>query len=214
MGTEADPERQAFSHALAGGKGGASMNRSVRGFSLIELMIVVAIMGLLAAVAIPSFLKFQGRTRQTEARTNLRALWVSQKAFYQEHDTYESRLAVLGFQPERANRYAYYVGAPGTTCQDRSTASLSTVGSYNCVQVDTFYLQGEDPEPKDPERADPAPLVRGAMGSFEAAAVGNVDNDLDPDSWMIFSTPRVMTCSGALVSVVPGEACNTRNDLE
>ena len=45
-----------------------------RGFTLIELMIVVAIIGILAAIAIPNFIKFQAKSKQSEAKTNLKAI--------------------------------------------------------------------------------------------------------------------------------------------
>ncbi|MBI2370572.1 MAG: prepilin-type N-terminal cleavage/methylation domain-containing protein, partial [Deltaproteobacteria bacterium] len=44
-----------------------------QGFTLIELMIVVAIIGILAAIAIPNFLRFQAKSKQSEAKTNLAA---------------------------------------------------------------------------------------------------------------------------------------------
>ena len=43
------------------------------GFSLIDLMITVAIIGVLTAIAVPSFLRYQMRARSTEAATNLKA---------------------------------------------------------------------------------------------------------------------------------------------
>ncbi len=52
--------------------------RSKKGFTLIELMIVVAIIGILAAIAIPNFLKFQAKSKQSEAKSNLGAIFTGQ----------------------------------------------------------------------------------------------------------------------------------------
>jgi prepilin-type N-terminal cleavage/methylation domain-containing protein len=59
-----------------------------KGFTLIELMIVVAIIGILAAIAIPSFLAMQLRAKRSELPTNLDAIRTAEKAYHAEWDTY------------------------------------------------------------------------------------------------------------------------------
>ena len=55
---------------------------SPRGFTLIELMIVVAIVGLLAAVAIPSYIKYIRRSRTVEALLNIRTMYDGAAAYF------------------------------------------------------------------------------------------------------------------------------------
>jgi type IV pilus assembly protein PilA len=56
-----------------------------RGFTLIELMIVVAIIGILAAIAIPNFRSFQLRSKRAELPTNLRSIKIAQMAYHAEN---------------------------------------------------------------------------------------------------------------------------------
>ena len=66
-----------------------------KGFTLIELMIVVAIVGLLAAIAIPGFVSYQAKARRTEAFANLAEIARTQKSFQAERDVfYEVALPV------------------------------------------------------------------------------------------------------------------------
>jgi type IV pilus assembly protein PilA len=62
--------------------------RKQEGFTLIELMIVVAIIGILAAIAIPNFLQYQMKSRQSEAKVNLNAIKTSEVAFQAEKGCY------------------------------------------------------------------------------------------------------------------------------
>ncbi len=78
-----------------------------RGFTLIELMIVVAIIGILAAIAIPNFLRFQAKTKQSEAKTNLKAFFTSAKATFGEAGTYVC--GRCGWEPEPGRNYNYWV---------------------------------------------------------------------------------------------------------
>lgn len=77
------------------------MNRSA--FSLIELMIVVAIIGFLAMISIPSFTKFLAKAKRSEAYMNLSSLYAAQRVYWAEHGTYSLNLSgpnSIGWKPE------------------------------------------------------------------------------------------------------------------
>lgn len=98
------------------------------GFTLIELMIVVAIIGLLAAIAIPNYMRFQLKTKSSEAKTNLAAIRTAEESYFSEFGRYISATAEpaaipgttktefsitnlgfqdLGFAPEGAVFFSY-----------------------------------------------------------------------------------------------------------
>jgi type IV pilus assembly protein PilA len=93
------------------------------GFTLIELMIVVAIIGILAAIAIPNFLLYQAKAKQAEAKSNLGAIYTSQIAFRAERDRYAQTISgTLDWAPAGSTRYAYTLGG-GTTAQFTANAT-------------------------------------------------------------------------------------------
>lgn len=70
------------------GKKAAQLIKKATGFSLLELMVVVAILGVLATVAVPRFNIFRARARQSEAKSNLGVIFTLQEAFSIDHETY------------------------------------------------------------------------------------------------------------------------------
>jgi type IV pilus assembly protein PilA len=108
-----------------------------RGFTLIELMIVVAIIGILAAIAIPNFVKFQCRSKQSEAKGNLRSLYVAQEGYAAEYESYVAISAIsaggngsngIGWRLKGAKvRYTYTVSATATTFTGIASGNTDSV---------------------------------------------------------------------------------------
>jgi prepilin-type N-terminal cleavage/methylation domain-containing protein len=137
------------------------MHRSKRtaGMTLTELMIAVGMIGLLASLAIPSFITYQARARRSEAYVNLGAISRSEKGYFAEQGIYfeaptqpitvgadlgaESHewtpaaaadFGPLGWEPEGKVRYSYDVNTGSTNCACNDTCFTAT--AYGDVDED------------------------------------------------------------------------------
>lgn len=77
---------------------GTRAGRRRAGFSLVELMIVIATMGAIAAIGIPSLQKYVYRSKRNEAFLNLNGIYKSQKAFQAENGRYGTTFDEIGFE--------------------------------------------------------------------------------------------------------------------
>lgn len=116
--------------------------KSQRGFTLVELMVVVAIIALLAATALPQFRKYQARSRISEGRLALASLYTALESFYAEFNHYHTCIGFMGYIPSGAATDRYFnVGfslsttVHATTPQACTATALASTYAYSGTKV-------------------------------------------------------------------------------
>lgn len=145
------------------------------GFSLIELMVVIAIIAFLAMIAVPNFNRFIAKAKRAEAYMNLNAIYAAQKAYWAEHGTYSDQLngvGSIGWKPEGNFYYTYgFIGSPGRN---------NFVGKLN---TSTTHLQ----------------LGKATNTGFIAVAAGDIDGDGTPDILTVDENNNIVIVQDDLV---------------
>lgn len=131
------------------------------GFTLLELMIVVAIIAFLAMIAMPNLMHFLAKAKRAEAYMNLHSIYAAEKAYFAEKGAYSPVLSGqggIGWKPEgykgggKQEKFHYTYGFPGSEGKNFFTGKLETPASHlsrgkadktGFVAVATGYINGQ-----------------------------------------------------------------------
>ncbi len=179
-----------------------------KGFTMVELMVVVAIIALLSAVAIPNFQKYQAKAKTSEAKLQLSALYLAESTFFTEYNQYGTCLDTMGFNPIKEESQRYYAvgfkdkggtlnddavddnGAP-TPCKSAANACISTGNTSNCFAYAGGKSVGGATAPADVTSQGTASATANAFLGF---AVGYISTDFTTgtgDSWSVDETKKI-----------------------
>jgi type IV pilus assembly protein PilA len=167
------------------------------GFTLVELMVVVAIIGLLSAVAIPNFRKYQAKSKMSEAKLQLSSLYTAESAFFSDFNIYSTCLSYMGYNPASEKSQRYYAMGFNVAANTDATAfaaavnsGLQTAGGGDvCSRTETVGTEGRS---------------WFAAGKGTGSAIASAANFLD---WTVYGTQATNS------STVPaGDETGINND--
>ncbi|MFB0532541.1 MAG: type IV pilin protein [Desulfatiglandales bacterium] len=110
--------------------------KNQKGFTLIELMIVIAIIGILAAIAIPQFSAYRRRAYNSAALSDLKNFTTAQEAYYVDNATYCSSPAVL------VSGFGAYTSDKVSILINTANANTYNMISYHSSGDKTYFISG------------------------------------------------------------------------
>jgi len=174
-----------------------------KGFTLVELMVVVAIIGILSAIAIPNFKTYQARAKTSEAKIQLASIYQAELALQADYDSFATCLADAGYSAPKSGNY-YAVGFPiangtanqivrdnGGSCQDAAGFGFDAKRKVAGIAMTAGDLSNVQANAADFDNGFSTPQVSNNGDGFLAGAIGTISSDLgktgatENDAWAI-----------------------------
>jgi len=115
--------------------------KNQQGFTLIELMIVIAIIGILAAIAIPQFSAYRQRSYNSSAQSDLKNAATAQEAYFVDNSSYCGEKDTL-----TGATYGLYISAPGNVSVVLEVTAADeqqyTMGAYHPSGSESYEITG------------------------------------------------------------------------
>jgi len=166
--------------------------KNQKGFSLIELMMVVVIIGVLAGVGIPQYQKFQMKARQSEVKSLLSGMYLAQKTFFSEWNQYYGDFNAVGYGLDGTLGYHMTFGAAGPVLGPAAHPNLVYRGNAAPVWRATQFCGGPNTCVVNAgvaanQAVAGAGIPAGGL-TFDFGGVANIDSDPNLDTWRIDET--------------------------
>ena len=133
-----------------------------------EVLLLIVVFGTLIYLSIPNFLRYSGRSKNSEAKQNLGAIFTAYTSYHSDYNTYPS---------------ASFITLQGKDFNCLEAADWEPKGTirynYNCMNIEAFS------PPTNDSPCPPGIVTSATKDSFTVAACGNVDNDTTVDVWTI-----------------------------
>jgi type IV pilus assembly protein PilA len=114
-----------------------SKKKGNEGFTLIELLVVIIIVGVLAAIALPSFLNQIGKARGSEAKSSLGTINRSQQAYRLENNVFTDKLTLL--DARITGKFYSYAVTGGNVASGAGATTTPTNGTVDGVKVSSAF---------------------------------------------------------------------------
>ena len=129
------------------------LRRKMSGVTLIELMIVVIIVSILAAIAFPNYQEFSARAKRNAAKTALLQIKINQERFYLNNNTFTQDMTQLGFSadPFTTDTGSYVVAVTAASPTNFSATATYQLGGNEATKCVTFTIDGRGAQTSGPE---------------------------------------------------------------